>query len=108
MVVVLVLAAIIGPLYYSLAQVKAANGGTITYLAAYLNTFLLFNLCNLFDAVVLDYLLLTMLKPRFLLLPGTEDLTYLFDDWRMHVGNFLKGIVFSTVASVPLALLAWL
>jgi hypothetical protein len=101
---VLFLGSLIGILYYSAAQLKAANGGSISFLTAWLHTFLLFNIGNLFDAVVIDYLILTLMKPRFMMLPGTQIADYaIFDDLRLHVANFLKGVVIGAVASVPIA-----
>lgn len=102
----LFLTVIIGWLYASTAQLKAANGGSIPFLAAWLNTFLVFNIFNLFDAVVIDYLILTLMKPRFAILPGTEGMEYLYLDWRLHVGNYLKGIVVCAVLGLPIAFVA--
>jgi len=102
----LFLAVIVGWLYFSTAQLKAANGGTVSFLAAWLNAFLVFNIFNLFDAVVLDLLILTLMKPRFATLPGTEGMEYLYHNWRMHLTNYLKGIVFCAVLSLPAAFVA--
>jgi hypothetical protein len=106
---VLFLGSIIGVLYYSNAQLKSANGGVISFGTAWLNTFILFNIGNLFDAVVLDWLVLTVMKPRFMLLPGTTIADYAeFDDWRWHVGNYVKGVVIGAVFSLPIAFVATL
>lgn len=107
-VFVLFIGAAMGTLYFSIAQLRAQNGGAIPFLAAYLNTFLVFNIFNLFDAVVLDWLILTVMKPKFAVLPGAEGMEYLYHDWRLHVGNYLKGIVFCAVFSLPVAFVATL
>lgn len=88
------------------ALLRAENGGQISFLSAYLHTWLLLNLANLFDAVVLDWLYLAKTKPAYVIFPGTEELTYLYDDVRMHVINYLKGVVFCTLFSLPLAVIA--
>ncbi len=95
-----------GPLLSTLA-LRTASGGTLPFVTAYLNTFLVLNIVNLFDAVVLDLLVLTWMKPRFMYLPGTQPEQYAaLHDWSMHLNNYLKGVVFCTVASLPLALVA--
>jgi len=91
---------------YSTYLLRAENGGTISFLSAYLNVFFVLNLFNLFDAVVIDALVLALMKPKFAILPGTEGMAYLFGDWRLHLKNYVKGIVFCTVFSLPLALVA--
>lgn len=94
-----------GP-FYSTHLLKIANGGTISFLDAWLNTWLLLQFFNLFDAVVLDFLILSRMKPKFSIIPGAEGLEYLYDDWGMQIRNFLKGIVICTVLSLPIALVA--
>lgn len=104
-VVVLFLAAAIAALYYSSSRLLAANGGTVTFLTAFIHVALVLNIFNLWDAVVLDYLLLARMKPHFAILPGTEGMEYLFEDWGMHIRNYLKGIIICTVLSIPAALI---
>ncbi len=104
-VTALFLAAAVGALAYAGSRLLAANGGTVSFLTAYLHVFLVLNLFNLFDAVVIDYLLIARLKPKFVSLPGTEGMEYLYEDWGMHWRNYLKGIVFCGVLSLPAALL---
>ncbi len=94
--------------YLSTSGLRAEAGGALPFLSAYLNTFLVLNLFNLFDAVVLDLLLLTFVKPSFAILPGTEDLVYEFRDWGLHLRNYLKGIVMCAVLALPITLVALL
>ncbi len=101
-----ILLLMIGLPLYSAHMLRMENGGTITFLSAYLNTFLVINIFNLFDAVVLDLLLLTFLMPHFAVIPGTEGMEYLNRNWGMHLKNYLKGMVFCTVFSIPIALAA--
>lgn len=101
---VLFLGSAVGILYYSGTQLKTANGGTLSFLTAWLHTFILFNIFNLFDALVIDYLFLTLMKPSFMILPGTTLAEYtIFNDWRLHVGNYLKGVILGAVFSLPIA-----
>lgn len=94
-----------GALAYAGSRLLIANGGTVSLLTAYVHIALMLNFVNLFDAVVLDYLLLARLKPRFAILPGTEGLEYLFDDLGMHWRNYLKGVMICSVLALPIALI---
>jgi hypothetical protein len=94
--------------WYSTHVLRIDNGGSISFLSAYLNTFFILNLFNLFDALVID-LLLALVMPSFMVLPGTEGMEYAYRNWSMHLRNYLKGIVIVTVFSLPitLAAMAW-
>lgn len=93
---------------YSTYQLRLENGGSISFITAYLNTFVVTNIFNLFDAVVLDLLILTFMKPKFAVIPGAEGMEYLYHDWNMHLRNYLKGIVFCAVFSLPITVVAML
>jgi hypothetical protein len=96
-----------GPLLSNIA-LKAANGGTLSFLSAFLNAFILFNAFNLFDAVVLDILLAVVLKPRFMLLPGSESRMHLYRDWDVHLRNYVKGVIGGTILSLAVAAISML
>jgi len=83
-----------------------AQRGTMPFGIAYLHIFAMLFLFNLVDAVIIDLLIISLLKPRFVILPGTEGMEGLFNDYRKQFIDFLKGLVFCTVASVPFALIA--
>src|SRR5438045_7575313 len=97
---VLVMGVLFGGILLTTLQLRNATG-PISFGAAYLDIFLMLLIFNLFDAVVLDWLIITVCKPRFVILPGAEGMEYLFHDYRKHLTDFLKGMVFSVVASLP-------
>jgi len=103
-VAVLLLGVLFGGLALETIWLRGIPDG-ISFGAAYLNIFLFLAIFNLFDALVLDLLILTWLTPRFVILPGTEGMEYLFRDYRKQFADFLKGMVFCAVASLPFALL---
>ena len=78
----------------------------LSFGAAYLHMFLLLAIFNLFDALVLDLIVLTWLKPKCMILPGAEGLEHLLYDYGKQLLDFFKGIVFCAVASLPFAALA--
>lgn len=104
----LVFVVMVGGLLISNAGLKAANGGSLSFLSAYGNTLALFNLFNLFDAVVIDWGLGVVVKARFMLLPGSETRMHLYSDPHMHITNYLKGVIAGFILSLPIALVSTL
>lgn len=102
-VAVLFMGVLFGGLLLTALQLR---GRALSFGEAYLLFFIMLFIFNLFDALVIDLLIITVFKPRFVILPGAEGMEYLFNDYRKHVGDFLKGIVFCAVASLPFAALA--
>jgi hypothetical protein len=103
---VVILTIMIGSPALSLWLLRQDAGGQLTFISAFAHVWLLLQLANLFDAVVLDWLILVERTPKFAILPGTEHLLYLFADRRMHLRNFAKGVVIVSILSLPLALVA--
>ncbi len=103
---VLLIAVLFGGVILETLQLRTAGAGSLSFGAAYLHIFLLLFIFNLFDALVLDLFIITLLKPRFVILPGAEGMEYLFHDYRKQLKDFLKGVVFCIVASLPFALVA--
>lgn len=95
----------IGIPFLAMQQLEAA-GYTVDFLTAFIGVALILNLFNLFDAVVIDLLILTLMEPKFIVIPGAEGMEYTYRDWPFQIRNFLKGIVISTVFSLPIALAA--
>jgi hypothetical protein len=57
---------------------------------------------NLFDLLILDWLLFCTWTPSFVVLPGTEGLAG-YKDYGLHLRGFLTGIVISAALSVIIA-----
>jgi hypothetical protein len=94
----------LGVPYLSGLQLKAANGGSLPFLTAYLHSFFVLNIFNLFDAVVIDALVLTIMKPNFAVIPSTEGLDYTkYLTWGSQVKNYFKGIIFCAIFSLLIA-----
>ena len=95
-----VLLVAVGSLVVSNLRLKRQNGGRLSFGAALANAYGLFTLVNLFDTVVLDYLLLTKVQPRFAVLPGTEEMNMAdYAPPALHAANFLKGCGVGLVAA---------
>lgn len=59
---------------------------------------------NLFDLMILDWLLFCTIQPRMMVLPGTEGMAG-YNDYRFHFIGFLKGLGFSVVGGLLIAVL---
>jgi hypothetical protein len=94
----------IGGLIISALRLKQANGGRISFRAAFLHTFLVFTAFNLVDTVLIDYLLLVRIQPRFARIPRAPDI-----DLAQYISpadlvrDFGKGVGFGLAASLPIA-----
>ena len=72
--------------------------GELTFLNTFIVSTVIFQMWNLLDLVLLDWFLLMTLKPRFMILPGTEGMAG-YSDYGFHFRKFLNGIVFTLILS---------
>jgi hypothetical protein len=84
----------------------AARTGQAAFLPLFLGTYLVFEIVNLFDLLVIDYLVLLVLKPKSLFIPGALALVQ-EQGYGFHFKGFLKGSVLGVVLSAAIAL-TWL
>jgi len=59
---------------------------------------------NIFDLIILDWLFFCTVQPRSMVLPGTEGMAG-YRDYRFHFIGFLKGLGFSAVGGLLIAVL---
>ena len=95
----------LGGLLYFNAQLTARSG-LAAFLPLFLSTYLVFEIVNLFDLLVIDYWLLLVLKPKSLFIPGTLVLAQ-EQGFAFHLKGFLKGSVLGAVISAAIVLV-WL
>jgi hypothetical protein len=74
----------------------------LSLLGAFLVPFVALVLFNLFDLLVVDWLLFCTVRPSFMALPGTEGMAG-YRDYGLHFRGFLIGIGISLVASALIA-----
>lgn len=84
-------------LVLGLGQLRTTTG-ELTFLNTLIVTTMIFQVWNLLDLVLLDWFLLMTLKPRFMILPGTEGMAG-YSDYKFHFRKFLNGIVFTFILS---------
>jgi hypothetical protein len=99
---VLVLLAIVAA---SFSQLGKLWGGGVSFLPAFVHLFTMFSVFNLLDWLVLDWLIMVRLQPRFIVLPGTEGMAGYRSYW-FHFRGFLIGLPITLAASLLLAPIA--
>jgi hypothetical protein len=82
-------------------SVKAANLGI---LSIFLSAFGLVILCNLVDWLLLDWLIVCTITPKFMVLPGTEGMAG-YKNYGMHFRGFLIGTVLAAVIGLLLTVI---
>lgn len=83
--------------FMALVQLRRIDG-ELTLVNTLIVTTLIFQIWNLIDLLVLDWFILMTLRPRFMILPGTEGLSG-YHDFRFHFQKFLNGIALTLIFS---------
>lgn len=83
---------------YSTLLLKAKLSGEISWEVAFINLFALFLFATIGDLVLLDWLIISKITPRFVIIPGT-----LKDDYR-DVSHHVKGHAKSLIVIMPVFL----
>ena len=78
---------------------KAAHQG---FLGIFLSAFGVGFLFNLVDWLILDWLIVCTIPPRFVVIPGTEGMAA-YKNYAMHLKGFLVGTGVSVVMGVLIA-----
>lgn len=96
---------LIGLVIASLLGLAQLNGGVLAFADAFVGTFVMLMVFNLIDLLLLDWLIFVTIRPRLIVLPGTEGLAG-YRDYGFHFRGFLKGTAGSLVASLVVAVIA--
>jgi hypothetical protein len=80
--------------------------GVILFWETFLTSFSMLMVYNLFDLLVIDFLVFNIITPKVIVLPGTEGMAG-YHNYRFHWIGFWKGTVMLLVVSLVIALLAW-
>lgn len=79
--------------FFSTRAFVDSLGSEATFLSAFLHAFAVLNIFNLFDAVVLDWLFLGLMHPKFALIAEAHGQKAILLDSRKLVTDWLKGVV---------------
>lgn len=97
-----VFALMIGIIVFSIAQLAQIKGSDPSFVDIFINVFVVLFVFNLVDLLVLDWLIFVTIRPRIIVLPGTEGAAG-YSDYGFHLRASLKGLVGSFVASLLIA-----
>jgi hypothetical protein len=86
---VLCFGVVIGVTLYSNARLRQQNGGQLSFLAAFVNSALIFFYFAVWDLLILDWLIFVTIQPSFVVIPGTEGLAGYKDYWFHFKVSFL-------------------
>lgn len=89
-------------LVYSIVQLIGLGNGSVAFSDVALSVFLIVQVFNLVDLIIIDWLFVVFIRPSFLVVPGTEMLQG-YQAYAFHFRGFLKGVAGSLVASVVIA-----
>lgn len=101
-VAIVFLIILFGIVIQSFMGLRTNTGDDIPFLAAFIHLFVMFSFFNVLDWLVLDWLIVVTLRPRFLILPGTEGLAG-YADYGFHFRGFLIGTVITFFTSLLVA-----
>jgi hypothetical protein len=86
---------------YSTYLLKSKLGGEISFWLAFLNVFALVFLATLGDLVILDWLVVNKITPKFVIIPGTERADY--KDFSHHYRAHARSSVILVLLCVIIA-----
>src|SRR5215470_8202230 len=99
-VILILYASIAAAVWLALRQVPTLPGGELTAPQVFVTSWLVFNVFNLVDWLLIDWFFLVTLKPRWVLPPGADPSLDVYHDYGYHFRGFLKGLLLTTVASI--------
>ena len=98
-----ILPIMIGVPIYSLVRLKRQRPH-LSFRSAFLSTFIVGNVFNLYDLVVLDWLIFIVIQPELVVLPGTEGMVG-YQDYFFHLVESTWGLAGITILSLVIALI---
>jgi hypothetical protein len=102
LVAVLFFGALVAVIALAFRSLETSSPSGPSFIEYFLTSFVALMVFNLFDLVVLDWLLFMTIQPRGIVLAGTEGMAG-YRDFRFHARGFLIGIAFSGVAAAILS-----
>ncbi len=98
----LFLAVLFGVIGFSIFDAARASSTRLTFLPLFVLIFFEVFTFNVWDLLVIDWLVFNTIQPKFIILPGTAGLPG-YKDYFFHFKGFLTGIAFSLVSALVLA-----
>jgi hypothetical protein len=89
---------------YSTLMLKIYLGSEYNFWIGFFNLITIQNIFNLFDLLILDWLVFSTIKPRYLILEGTEGMKD-YGNYYFHFNAALKGFFLSLILSAIVAIM---
>jgi hypothetical protein len=90
--------------FISTLQMRQQAGGDIMFLTLVLHSFAILLIFNLFDLLILDFLLFCTITPRFMVVPGTEGFAG-YKDYSFHIKQHAKSVIFMALFALLIAII---
>ena len=90
---------------YSTYILKMKLGNEISFWTAFLNFSVLFLLANIGDVFILDWLIISRITPKFVIIPGTEEQDY--KDFSHHFKGHMKATIGMILLGLIMASIIW-
>jgi hypothetical protein len=104
---ILFLLIMIGVPLLAIRRYDLMTGGAPTFVDIFIISFTIFMVFNVVDLIILDWLVICTITPKFIVLPGTEGMAG-YKDYGFHFRGFLKGCVICLVSGLVFAGIATL
>lgn len=92
---------------YSTCVLKAGMASSYNYWIGFLNLIVIQNSFNLFDLIILDWLIFSTMKPKYLILEDTQGMKE-YCDYFFHLKAAGKGLLMSIVFSALAAAITFI
>lgn len=89
---------LVGVLILSITELSRLSGEP-SFWAIFLSAFTTLLVFNIFDLLILDWLIFNTIQPKMIRLPGTEGLAG-YKDYAFHFRGFLIGVVFCLIGAL--------
>ena len=88
--------------------VQAYSAWETGYLIILMHSFTVIMFWNIFDLLVMDWLIFCTITPKYLIIPGTEGDTA-YKDYNYHInGSLGKGLIFAAIAAIAISFIVFI
>jgi hypothetical protein len=92
----------------SILPLRTMTGGELSFLLVFTHIWIVLMTFNLVDLLIIDWLVVGLLQPKFVIVPGTEGMAG-YRDYAFHARAFVKGSIAMFALSLIVAgLTVWL
>ena len=94
--------ALIALLIWSIVQLRPIIGGELPFIPVFLSLWVMLMTFNLWDLLIIDWLIVVAIQPKWIIIPGSEGMAA-YNDYGFHLRAFCKGTLGIVIASALIA-----